>query len=141
MDERKQFTFYKSWYDSLKKIKNKNERLRIYDAICELALFGNDTEFDGWTGAVFDSIRPVVLQGLEKSRSGKIGGEANRKQTESKSEANEKLYKGKGKGKDKEQYVKENTKRKISNYMATSTTEDIENMKKLISEMEGTESA
>ena len=131
MDERKQFTFYLSWFQSLSKIRNKSERLRVYDAICQLALLNQDTELFGTAGAVFDSIRPVVLQGIERSQSGRKGAEAKWKQTDGKPMASQAFArqeqvqgKGKGKGKYKERNIKE---RKIASLSPTPTLEDVEN--------------
>lgn len=125
MEERKQFTFYSSWYKSLKKISKKSEQLEIFRAICELALFGEDTDLSGNAGAVFDNIRPIVLQGIAKSQAGHIGGIANRKQNESKDKANANLDIGIGIGIGigKE---RKNKERKIASLSPTPTLEDVE---------------
>lgn len=70
------------------------------EAICRLALLEEDSELNGTAGAVFDCIRPVVAQGIQRSRAGALGAEAKWKQTDSKPIANAKQYKDKDKDKD-----------------------------------------
>ena len=95
----------------------------MYEAICRLALLEEDTQLSGVAGAVFDCIRPVVTQGIHRSRAGVLGAEAKWKQTDGKPMArdvdgkpmaNAKQDKDKDKDKYKEQVVKENTKRKFT---------------------------
>ena len=90
MDGRKQFTFYESFYKSLKRIKKKQDRADAYDIICAYALFNEEPDLDKLPDSVavaFDLIRPVLDSARKKAESGKQGGskpQANGKQTASK---------------------------------------------------------
>lgn len=94
--ERNQFTFYFSFYKTIRRIKNKAARADAYDAICRYALTGELPDLDKlpYTAAmVLDMAIPVIDSGSKKAESGKRGGskqEANRKQTQIKAEANRK---------------------------------------------------
>lgn len=68
--ERESFVFYRSFFEALQDIKDK-ERLKIYDAICELALNGNDTKMTGISKTVFTLIRPQILSNTKKYENGK----------------------------------------------------------------------
>ena len=88
--ERKQFTFYGSFYRAMRKIKSKTVRADIFDAICAYALMGEMPDEDlihPTALAIFEMARPVLDTAREKALSGCIGG---RKQTGSKSQANKK---------------------------------------------------
>ena len=64
--ERQQFTFYASFYNAISKIPQK-ERLKVYESICRLGLFGEDTSLDGIAGAVFELAKPNILAGNNKA--------------------------------------------------------------------------
>ena len=93
MDERKQFTFYDSFWNSIQLLAKK-DKLPVLEAIITYALFC--TEPEGLTNnqlAVFLLVKPVLDSGRKKAASGKQGGKngkANDKQTESKHQANRK---------------------------------------------------
>ena len=89
--ERKQFTFYASFYQAVSRIKNKAARCDAYDAICAYALTGNPPDLDKLPDAAaiaFDLIKPNLDASKRKADAGKSGGKA--KQTASKPEANRK---------------------------------------------------
>lgn len=70
LSEKESFIFYRSFFEALQDLKDK-ERLKVYDAICDLALNGNDTEFSGIARTVFTLIRPQILSNTEKYLNGK----------------------------------------------------------------------
>ena len=100
--QRKQFTFYESFYQALRRIKKKQDRVDAYDAIAAYALYGTEPDYEKLPDSAaiaFDLIRPTLDSSRRKSENGKSGGcakkgvskpEANRKQNESKPEANRK---------------------------------------------------
>ena len=110
--KRSQFTFYESFYLALRKLSNR-DRVKVYDAICELALYGNEENLESLGGAVFEAIKPNIKSGRKKALAGKSGGEAKPKQNASKTGAKRKQEKEQEKEKDKEQMLKENIKRKV----------------------------
>ena len=93
---RSQFTFYRSFFDAISKIKKGTDRVKAYDMICAYAL--NQTEPDltdapETVAIVFDLLRPVLDKAKAKSESGQKGGSKSKsddKQTGSKPEANDK---------------------------------------------------
>lgn len=77
MDERKQFTFYESFFKSLQRIKKKQDRADAYDIICAYALYNKEPDLDKLPDSVavaFDLIRPVLDSARKKAVSGKQGG-------------------------------------------------------------------
>lgn len=50
--EKESFVFYKSFYDALQDLKEK-DRLKVYDAICDLALNENETKLTGVAKTIF----------------------------------------------------------------------------------------
>ena len=105
--ERAQFTFYRSFFKAISRIKKKTDRADAYDIICAYALDQIEPDLDSVSDAVaiaFDLLRPVLDKAKERAESGKKGGsksetgekntntddeipEANAKQNESKPEA------------------------------------------------------
>lgn len=84
-DPRKQFTFYRSYYDAIQELPKKDQSAIIL-AVCAYALY--ETEPTGLSPAAstaFKLICPTLDSGRKKAESGKQGGskaKANRKQTE-----------------------------------------------------------
>ena len=96
--QRKQFTFYRSYYEALQPL-SYNEQANIILAVCDYAL--NQTEPMGLSpaeSAAFNLIRPTLDSGRRKALAGQMGGEANCKQTESKPKANGKQTASKKEG-------------------------------------------
>ena len=87
MDRRKQFTFYASYYDAVKKL-SKKDQLSLLMAICAYAIDGVDSNLSGGAASAFILIKPTLDASRRKAESGKRGG--NIKQTESKPKANDK---------------------------------------------------
>lgn len=68
--ERNQFTFYRSFFAALQKIKKKSARADAYDAICRYALNGempNIEEMESSVAIAFALIMPVVTSGRKKA--------------------------------------------------------------------------
>ena len=88
--ERKQFTFYKSYYDAISELPKKDQAALIL-AVCAYALY--ETPPKGLSIAAstaFKLIKPTLDSGRRKAESGALGGQANGKQSESKPKANRK---------------------------------------------------
>ena len=85
MDERKQFTFFISYWQAIEELPEKDQ-LPILKAIIKYALFGEEpTALSGVRRAVFLLVKPTLDSGRKKAASGKQGGskpKANRKQTQ-----------------------------------------------------------
>ncbi|MBQ8473151.1 MAG: hypothetical protein IJ501_06580 [Bacilli bacterium] len=67
------FVFYKSFFDALQDLKDK-DRLKVYDAICNLALNDEDTKLSGIAKTIFTLIKPQVLANKKRYENGKKGG-------------------------------------------------------------------
>lgn len=74
------FVFYKSFYKAIQKVKNKELKSDIYDAICELALNENDIELTDATGQIImELIKPQINANNERYLNGKKGGRPKKK--------------------------------------------------------------
>lgn len=116
MDGRGQFTFYRSFFEAVGRIKSKSARADAYDAICAYALDGVMPDIDKLpdsAAVAFLCTRPNLESGRRKAQSGRAGGtsqkqeeperkpEANGKQTGSKQEEDASKKKDKKKNKNK----------------------------------------
>ena len=96
--ERNQFTFYRSFFKAISRIKKKQDRADVYDMICAYALDQIEPDLNTASDAVaiaFELLRPVLDKAKAKAEIGKKGGskpQANCKQTGSKAEANGKQW-------------------------------------------------
>lgn len=100
--ERRQFTFYKSYYDAISELPKKDQSALIL-AICAYAIY--ETPPKGLSIAAstaFKLIKPTLDSGRRKAESGALGGQANGKQSESKAEANPKQTRSKTEAKCKQ---------------------------------------
>ena len=70
MAEKESFVFYASFYEALQDLKDK-DRLKIYDAICELALNNKETKMTGLTKTIFTLIKPQILANQKRYENGK----------------------------------------------------------------------
>ena len=70
MAEKDSFVFYASFYEALQDLKDK-DRLKIYDAICELALNNNEIKMSGLAKTIFTLIRPQILANKKRYENGK----------------------------------------------------------------------
>lgn len=121
--DRTQFTFYESFYKAAKRIKDPSARAKVYDAICEYALYGNEPDIDALSemaAIAFELIKPNLDASRKKAESGKLGGtkkqskstfEAKRKQNEA-SEKQEQAESKKENKKEKEGENKIENKKK-----------------------------
>ena len=101
MDDRKQMTFYVSFWNAINNL-NKKDQLPVFRAVISYGLFGTHEErLTVSQNAFFSLIKPVLDSARKKSLSGKQGG-SKRKQSESKQEAN-----GKQTASEKEREVEE----------------------------------
>lgn len=121
--ERKQFTFYRSFMDGIKRIKAKAARCEAYDAIIAYALDGTEPDLDKLSDAAalaFVMAKPNLDSARKKAEAGQKGGEskdqANGKQTASKPQANREQEIEQEQ--DIEQMLKENTKEKRTVFKA-----------------------
>lgn len=86
--ERKQFTFYDSYFKAISRIKDPQVRCEAYDVICRYALLGEEPDLDALPDAAaiaFEGARPNLDASARKAAAGKSGGEKSKN-----SEANSK---------------------------------------------------
>ncbi len=79
------FVFYLSFFESISDLKDK-KRLKIYDAICNFALFGIEPELDGIEKTLWKLIIPQLSANRKKRSDGRLGGRERRKKTTTGSE-------------------------------------------------------
>lgn len=137
--ERTQFTFYESYYLASARMRKKSDRADLYDAICRLALLGEEPDLDSLSDIVataLTAIMPNIIAGNKKAENGKKGGEKS-EQTESKTEANakqtasekENKYKDKKENKYKNKCLSKEKKRE------SPTAEEYGEVKRLLAEL------
>lgn len=99
MDERKAFSFYRSYYEAAKDLPTKEDQADFLMAICSYIFDGVEPEIQGVASAMFKLAKPNLDTSVKRANAGQIGGsnnkkqnktKANEKQNESKIEANEK---------------------------------------------------
>ena len=97
--KRKQFTFYRSIYESAMDIADPLERLALYEAVIEFALFEKTPQgLSPWISSVFKSIRPNLESSMEKAKMGmksKRGPAKKEKNNESEKEKENEIEKEK----------------------------------------------
>ena len=72
--KRKQFTFYRSFYDSAEEMTDPMERLGLYEAIVRFALDGTEPKgLSAWQRSIFHSIRPNLEASMAKAEQGLKG--------------------------------------------------------------------
>lgn len=101
MDERKSFTFFRSYYDAMKAIDDPKVHSDLIMAICAYSLDGELIPLQGVAAALFSLVKPTLDVSAKKAKAGSVGGlsrpsdgaskgEAPKKQTGSKPEAKRK---------------------------------------------------
>ena len=68
--QRKQFTFYRSFYESIQNLKTNKEKLQAYEMICKYALDGQLPENLGEkssTLAIFSLCRPILNRSRQRA--------------------------------------------------------------------------
>ena len=101
--ERKQFTFYESFFRAVSRIRDPQARCEAYDTVCRYALAGEVPDLELLSDVVaifFELIRPTLDSSRLKAESGGKGGA--RKQTGSKKEAKPKQEESKHEANGKE---------------------------------------
>ena len=68
--DKESFVFYKSFHEALQDLKDK-DRLKVYDAICELALNDKEVELSGVCKTIFTLIKPQILANTKRYENGK----------------------------------------------------------------------
>ena len=122
--DRKQFTFYASFYKAIQRIKNKTARCAAYDAITSYALTGempDVSRLPDAAAAVFEIAQPVLDSSRKKAESGSKGGASKPQANASKAEANGKQVKEQEK--EQEQMLKESKKEKRTLFKAPTLEE------------------
>lgn len=82
---RKQFTFYASFWEAVKRIKDPVAKAEAYDVICEYALTGTEPDIDSLSDAAaiaFTMAKPNLDSSRQKAEAGTRGG--NRSKAEAK---------------------------------------------------------
>ena len=99
MDERKAFSFYRSYYEASKDLPTKEDQADFLMAICSYIFDGVEPEITGVASAMFKLAKPNLETSIKRANAGQIGGSSNKKenkvkandkQNESKTEANDK---------------------------------------------------
>jgi len=78
--EKESFVFYRSFFEALQDLKDK-ERLKLYDAICDLALNEKETKLIGISKTIFTLIRPQIISNTKKYKDGQKGGRPKKETT------------------------------------------------------------
>ncbi len=81
MEPRKQFTFYRSYFEAVKKLP-KRVQTDVLLAVCDYGLNGTEPKLTGTAEGVFILIRPTLDAGRKKAESGKRGGQSCAPETE-----------------------------------------------------------
>lgn len=74
--ERKQFTFYESFFKAIRRIRKAADRAAAYDAICDYALYGTAPDMEKLSDAAaiaFELSRPNLDSSRRKAQGGKKG--------------------------------------------------------------------
>lgn len=78
--DKNSFVFYRSFFEALQDLNDK-DRLKLYDATCNLALNDVDTQLKGIANTVFKLIKPQVIANTERYTNGKKGGRPKKETT------------------------------------------------------------
>lgn len=91
MEEKESFIFYRSFYNALQKVKDRNLRLDIFEAVCELGLNNNVKELNNEVGdVIMELISPQLEANEKRYQNGKKGGAPEGNQNARKSKNNSK---------------------------------------------------
>ena len=71
---REQFTFYRSFWEAIRSLKRKDDRLAALEAICAYALDGEERDMTDVAAGMFILIKPVLDSAEKKSNGGKTKG-------------------------------------------------------------------
>lgn len=116
MDDRKQFTFYVSYWEAIEELPAKSQ-LPVLKAIIKYALFGEEPKsLSGACRSIFLLVKPTLDASRKKAANGKQGGskpKANRKQTPREKE-NEKESEGEKENENENEVEEEIEKESLS---------------------------
>jgi len=131
--EREQFTFYRSFYSAIRRIRKAADRAAAYDAVIGYALTGDMPDLDklpDGAAVAFEVARPILDASRRKAESGKKGGakpetaevnaskaEANRSKPQAKPETAEARGNRKQEKEQVKDQVKEQEKEKVKEQM------------------------
>ena len=93
MAKRNSFIFYRSFFEAIEKLKNK-DKLTLYSYLCKYALGEEVEDLDGVPAAIFDLIKPQIDANIRRYENGLKGGrpitktKPNDNQTETKPKRN-----------------------------------------------------
>ena len=79
------FIFYRSFYEAISALDDE-DRLQLFDAICELALNQSETELKPIPKAMFTLIKPQLEANNKRFENGKKGGRPRKEQNQSETE-------------------------------------------------------
>lgn len=78
--ERESFVFYASFYQALKELETEDQII-VYDAICRIALYGEQVDLSGVPAAIVTLIKPQIeannkryANGIKGAEGGRLGG-------------------------------------------------------------------
>lgn len=150
--ERKQFTFYESFYKAAQRLRATGTRCRFYDIVCQYALFECVPELDKLPDSValaFELVRPHLDTSRRKALNGRRGGqgeakaEADGKQTqadEKQTQADGKQTQSKGENKlESEPKYKSKYKSESEYEYERQVREDMERIRRLMAKQKGEE--
>ena len=80
--------FYRSFYEAIEEIEDKDTKLEIYQAIFKYGLDGEETKLKGTAKAIFGLIKPQIDANFKKRMNGKKGGRPPANQNETKTKPN-----------------------------------------------------
>ena len=72
--ERMQFTFYRSFWETIRKVKSDKDRLAVYDAICSYSLDGIVPDLSGEADLAFTSFKRTLDYARIRAERGRKGG-------------------------------------------------------------------
>lgn len=75
---RESFVFYGSFYEALREL-NAKDRVAVYDAVCRLALYGEEAQLRGVPAAILTLIRPQIEANNKRYANGIKGAEGGRR--------------------------------------------------------------
>ena len=78
---RESFLFYRSFYEAISDLEPE-DRMKVYDAICEYALNGTEPEISGVASAMFKMAKPQIDANNKRYENGKKGGRPPKEETE-----------------------------------------------------------
>ena len=80
MDERKAFSFYRSYYEASKDLPTKEDQADFLMAICSYIFDGVEPKISGVASAMFKLAKPNLEMSVKRANAGQIGGNKNKRQ-------------------------------------------------------------